>query len=181
MSSAIPIRHSLFGSHDYGLVSVGSQTIKRNWSEAKNYLKGSASDWLPTVDAVFRGIRSECKNANWDGQGAFAITDQVIGNAEKVVETLFALLPTGTPAPDVVPEADGEICISWLVEISRMFSLSIGAHGKVNFAGQFGKEGEVHAWQPIDSSSRRALEESLQDVARYVGKLYPPALSRRAA
>lgn len=181
MSSAIPIRHSLLGSHDYGLVSAGSQTIKRNWSEAKNYLKGSASDWLPTVDAAFRGIRGECKNADWDGQGAFAITDHVITIAEKLVWALFALLPKGTPAPDVVPEADGEICISWLVETSRMFSLSIGEHGKVNFAGQFGKEGEVHAWQPIDTSSRRALEESLQDVARYMGRLYPPTLNRRAA
>jgi len=108
---------------------------------SREKLPGSASDWFPTVDAAFRGIRSESKNADWDGQGAFAITDQVIAIAEKVVGALFALLPKGTPAPDVVPEADGEICISWSVDASRMFSLSIGEHEKVNFAGQFGREG----------------------------------------
>ena len=142
MSSAIAIRDSrLSGYYDYEPVSYGSQVIRRKWAQERNYLQGSASDWFPTVDAAFRGIRSESKNADWDGQGAFAITDQVIAIAEKVVGALFALLPKGTPAPDVVPEADGEICISWSVDASRMFSLSIGEHEKVNFAGQFGREG----------------------------------------
>jgi hypothetical protein len=182
MSSAIAVRQSrLSGYYDYEPVSDGSQAMRRKWAQERNYLQGSASYWFPTVDSAFRGIRSECRSPDWDGQGAFAITDQVIAIAEKVVGVLFSLLPTGTPPPDVIPEADGEICISWSLNVSQMFSVSIGEHGKVNFAGQFGREGEVHAWEPIDTSSRKALEESLQDVARYLGRLYPPTVSRRAA
>jgi hypothetical protein len=182
MSSAIAIGDSrLIGYYDYEPVSHVSEVLSRKWAQEKNYLKGSASDWLPTVDAAFRSIRDECQNPDWDGQGAVAISDQVIAVAEKVVVALFALIPKGTPAPDLIPEDDGEICISWAVDADRLLSLSVGAHGKVNFAGLFGKEGGIHGWQPIDATSPSALDESLQDVARYLGRLYPPTVSRRAA
>lgn len=182
MSSAIAIGSPQFiDLHDYQPVSDGSQAVRRKWADERNYLRGSASDWLPVVDAAFRGIRSECGWENWDGEGAIAVTDPVIAVAEKVIGALFTLLATGTPAPDVIPEADGEICVTWFIEADRVFSLSVGGHGKVNFAGQFGKEGSVHAWQPIDTSSRDALEESLQDVVRYVKRLCPPPAKRRAA
>ena len=182
MSLAIAIRDfRVSGYYDYVPVSHFGEVLTQKWAHEKNYLKGSASDWVPTVDAAFRVIRSECKTADWDGPGSVAITDQVIAITEKVVEALFALIPKGTPAPEVIPEADGEICISWSVDTDRLLSLSVGAHGKINFAGQFGKEGGIHGWQPIDATSPSALDESLQDVAKYFGKLYPPNINRRAA
>lgn len=171
----------VIGYYDYEPVSDDSEVLSRKWAQERNYLKGSASDWLPTVDAAIRGIGNECKVADWDGQGASAITDQVIAIVEKVVGALFGLVPKGTPAPDLIPEADGEICISWSVNTDRLLSLSVGAHGKINFAGQFGEEGGIHGWQPIDTASPSALEKSLQDVARHLEKLYPPTVSRRAA
>ena len=181
MSLAIAIRDSrLIGSYDYEPISDVSQGLSRRWDQEKNYLKGSASDWFPTVDAALRGIRDECQIGDWDGQGAVAISDQVIALAKKLATVLFALLPKGTPAPDIIPETDGEICISWSVDTDRQLSLSVGAHGKINFAGQFGKEGGIHGWQPIDATSPSALDESLQDVAKYLAKLYPPIVSRRA-
>ena len=86
MSSAIAIRDSGFiGYYDYEPVSDVSKVLRRKWAQERNYLKGSASDWFPTVDAAFRGIREECQNADWDVQGAFVITDQVIAIAEKMV------------------------------------------------------------------------------------------------
>ena len=51
-------------------------------------------------------------------------------------------------------------------------NMSVGDHRKVNFAGQFGNGGSVHAWQPIDASSRGAIEESLQDVVPYAERLF---------
>jgi hypothetical protein len=181
MSSAIAIRDSrLIGYYDYEPVSNVSEVLSRKWAQERNFLKGSASDWLPTVDAAFRSIRSECKKSDWDGQGAVAISDQVITVAEQVVMALFALLPKGTPAPDLIPETDGEICIGWSVDTDRQLSLSVGAHGKINFAGLFGKEGGIHGWQPIDATSPSALDESLQDFAKYLGRLYPPTVSGRA-
>ncbi len=181
MSLAIAIRDPrLSGYYDYEPVSNVSEAISRKWAQERYYLKGSASDWFPTVDAAFRGIRSECPSANWDGQGALAITDSVIALAEKVVRALFGLVPKGTPVPDLIPEADGEICISWSVGADRLLSLSVGTHGKMNFACQFGKEGGIHGWLPMDATSPGALDASLQEVARYVGKLYPATGSNRS-
>jgi hypothetical protein len=182
MSSAIAIRDfRLMGLHDYEPVSDISQVLRRKWAQERNYLKGSASDWFPSVEAALRVIRDECQIADWDGQGAVAITDEVISLAKKVVAALFALVAKSTPPPDVIPEADGEICISWSVDSERLLSLSIGAHGKMNFAGQFGKEGGIHGWQQTDATSPSALDESLQNVASYLGRLYSPTSSRRAA
>jgi hypothetical protein len=182
MSLAIAVSYPrLVGYYDYQPVSHSSELITRELAQERDFLKGSASDWFPTIDAAFQGIRHECQTDDWDGHGAIAISDRVIALARTVTAALFTLLPKGTPVPDIVPEADGEICISWSVETDRLLSLSIGAHGKINFAGQFGKEGGIHGWQPVDTTSPTALDESLQDFAKYLGRLYRPTAGRRAA
>jgi hypothetical protein len=171
----------LIGHEDYEPVSDGSQVIRRMWAQDRNYRRGSASDWSPIIEAALLGIRNDCGRVNWDGDGALPVNGRTIDIVAKLTECLFGLLPRGTPAPDLIPEPDGEICISWSMDADRMFSVSVGAHGKINFAGQFGTEGAVHAWQSIDPKNRASLEESLQDVARYVGKLFTPPAVRRAA
>jgi hypothetical protein len=182
MSTAIAMKGwRLIYTDDYEPVSDGSRAIQHTWEKERNFLTRSALDWLPAVEAALRGIRDECRNPGWDGDGALPITDHVINLAAKIAETLFTLLPKGTPAPDLIPEADGEICISWSVDATRMFSASVGEHGKINFAGQFGREGGIHAWQAIDETNPSALEESLDDVVRYIGRLYAEATVGRAA
>jgi hypothetical protein len=171
----------LIANYDYEPVSDDSEALSDKWAEERNYLKGSASDWFPTVDASFRTIRDECEKAGWDGPGSLAISDQVIAITDKVVGALFTLVPKGIPAPDVIPEADGEICLHWVVDTEHELSISIGVHGKINFAGQFGKEGVIQGWQPVDTTSATALDRSLQEVAKYVARLFPPIASRRAA
>lgn len=182
MSIAIAERgFHLIGYEDYEPVSHDNQAIRRMWAKDKNYRRGSASDWSPIIEAALLGIKNECSRVSWDGQEALPVSDRTIDLAAKLTECLFALLPRGTPAPDLIPEPDGEICISWSIDADRMFSMSVGAHGKINFSGQFGTEGALHAWQPIDQKNRASLEESLQDVARYVCRLYTPPTVRRIA
>jgi hypothetical protein len=98
-----------------------------------------------------------------------------------IVDVLYRMVPAGTPPPDIVPESDGEISLTWTIDTSRIFSLSVGAHGKMNFAGQFGTEGGVHGWKPLDASSQSALQTCLSEISRYLEKLYPQAALRRAA
>lgn len=180
MSSAIAIHGSSSAfDFDYEPVSEGSRGIQRSWAQKRNYLQGSASDWLPTVEAALRNIKNECGSPNWDGSGAKPVSDQTIRLAEKIAEMLFTLLPKGTPAPDVIPEADGEICINWSVDSGRLFSLSVGPHGNINFAGQFG--GGIHGWQPVDTTNRDSLEESLQELAGHIGRLYATPTRKRKA
>lgn len=180
MSLAIAIGDSRLAlEFDYEPITDSSREIQRAWAQKRNYLQGSASDWFPTTEAALGNIKKECGRTDWDGSGAIPVSNQVINLAAKIAESLFTMLPRGTPAPDLIPEADGEICLSWSVDSGRLFSLSVGAHDKINFAGQFGKEGGIHAWQPIDATSRSSLEKSLQDAARYIGRLYAPATINR--
>ena len=182
MTLAIAIGEArLIGDYDYEPISDGSKVISRRWAQERNYLEGSASDWLPTVDAAFRSIRDQCQQAGWDGPGSLAISERAIAITEKVVVSLFTLVPKGIPVPDVIPEGDGEICLHWVVDTEQEFSVSIGMHGKINFAGQFGAEGGIHGWQRVDTTSTAALDRSLQEIAKYVARLFPPIVSRRAA
>ena len=136
MSTAIPYGYLRPFIDDYEPVSRGSKEILEKWMQSRNYLRGSATDWSPTVDAALRDIRSQCHMADWDGQGALPVTDHAISNSEKVIEILYSRLPKGIPAPDVIPEADGEISLSWSSDATHIFALSIGAHDKINFSGQ---------------------------------------------
>lgn len=182
MNLALPISdYRLIGYEDYEPASDVGEKLTRKWAQEKNYLKGSASDWLPSIDAALRSIRGECNKAGWDGSGSLAISDQAIAITEKVVRVLFRLVPKGLPAPDIIPEADGEICLRWVIDTERELSISIGPHGKINFAGQFGREGGIHGWQPLDTTSPTALDRSLQEIAKYVARLFPPVVGRRPA
>ena len=173
---------------DYPLISYGDyepasevgEKLTRKLALEKNYLKGSASDWLPTIDAAFRSLRDECQEDGWDGPGSLAISNQAIVITEKVVRGLFRLVSTGLPAPDIMPEADGEICLCWIVDAEQELYLSIGVHGKINFAGQFGRQGGIHGWQPLDTTSPTALDRSLQEITKYVARLFP-SVGRRPA
>ena len=174
-------RPNLFWYEEPVPVSAVGETIRQRWAQDRNVQRGSASDWSPIIGAALLDIKNECGKAGWDGDDALPISNCTIDVATKLIECLFTMLRRSTPAPDLIPESDGEICISWTRDLDRVFSVSVGEHGKINFAGQFGTEGALHAWQPIDPKSRASLEESLQDVAKYVGRLFPPPAIRRAA
>jgi len=179
--STLALTSGYFGNKDYAPVSKSNQAIQNSWQKEKHYLRSSATDWLPTVAGALNSIRDECRDADWDCEGALPVTDHTIDLAAKISVALFDSLPKGIPAPDVIPEADGEICISWTVDAAQIFSLSVGEHGNINFAGQFGKIGGIHAWQPIDATNSAGLQESLVDVVRYIQRLYNLTAARSAA
>jgi|SRR5208337_38450 len=159
---------------DYKPASHGSQDQQQRLNRGYNFLIGSAMDWYPSITASLKEIARDCAEDNWDGENASAISNKVISVTGSVAWALFAILPKGTPYPEMIPEGDGEISLSWSLNDGRIFSISIGAHGKANFAGQLGQKGAVHAWQPIDASNPHALEESLEGIAKYIAQLFSP-------
>lgn len=179
MSCAIAVPRLQFGaSDDYEPVSDGSQILSGLIDGVRNVLRGTAADWLPTALASLEEIRATCRRVAHAPVDGSVNIEGALDNAEQVLERLFVLLPKGTPAPDLIPEEDGELCISWSVGSGQVFALSVGAHDKINFAGQFGKRGGVHAWQPIDRSSPSALDASLQEAVCHVAKLYATSFGR---
>lgn len=171
----------LISNDDYEPASQDGRIIQQIWDRERNYLSNSAADWAPTLSASLRAVREISGCPNWDGEGATPIADLTLRLTEIVVAALFRLLPKGTPSPDLIPEPDGEICVSWPVDSTHIFSLSIGAQGKINFAGQFGNKGSVHGWQPIDAKNSLTIEASLADVVRYISRLHAINSIRTAA
>lgn len=166
---------------NYEIVSSCGREAHRLFTSAKNYRRGSAGDWAPIVEASIEAIKAECASDGWDGDGSLAISAETRDLALQVAIGLSRLLPAGSPPPDVIPESDGEICLSWGNARGYIFSLSIGAHGKLNYAGQFGPGGSLHAWQPIRRESAEAFESSLEDVSRYIARLFGAAAEQRGA
>lgn len=174
MSIAVAIRGAaLDWKKDYQPATADSHYLQDVWRRERNYLSGTASNWISTIDAALSAIRGDCSLNNWDGEGAIAISEKTIELAVQIAHALFFMLPKGMPAPDAVPEADGEVGFSWIVDESHLFGLSIGPEGKINFAGQFGKEGGIHGWKSIDLENRRTFEKSMEDVVQHIGRLYP--------
>lgn len=165
----------------YQPASTNGARLQLLWAEERNFLRGSANDWWPVVAPALMRIRAECRAAGWDGAGSVAVSIKALQQATGVAECLADLVPVGTPPPDIVPEADGEISFSWHGDANRVFAISVGAHDKINFAWQFAEEGSVHGWQPVRFDSRKSLHESLAEIARHIGRLAAnSAASRRA-
>ena len=90
----------------------------------------------------------ECSVDNWDGYGAKAISLDSYRNARLFVMTL----PTTVPLPEVSVDPDGEVSFEWFREPRMVFSLSIGAHNEINYAGLFGHNkvnGKEHFYDEI--------------------------------
>lgn len=117
-------------------VSADADAVKQRIGEVCEHLWESVTlrrvtemAWVELADAA-----SEAAIANWDGYGAKPVDPLAYRQAER----FLAALPTTTPVPDVSVDPDGEVSISWNVEPGWIFSVSIGASGRLSYAGLFG-------------------------------------------
>lgn len=162
-------------NEDYAPVSESSRVVREVWKKERNYLRDTAIAWEPVIAASLAGISRTAATANWDGLGAEAVSMRTVRQTRQILAMLQILLPQTTPPPDVLAEPDGEISVDWTAGSARTISISIGDHGRINFAARFGEEGEVHAWQSVDTTNTIRLEEDLREVARYIQRVHSPA------
>jgi hypothetical protein len=130
-----------------------------------------------TGDAIdpLEDTRERCQVDGWDGVGSVAVTDAVIAKAVSVAAAIADLLPSSIPGPDFVPEGDGAICLDWMIDPKRIFSLSVGVRDGISFAGHFGALGSEHGSCRINPADPAALRESLWHVASLVSRVFDPS------
>ncbi len=180
MSVALALNSSgVSWNDDYAPVSESSRVVSEVSKKARNYLHDTAIAWEPVITASLGEISSAAATANWDGLGAKAVSTRTLSQTRRILAMLQILLPQTTPPPEILAESDGEISVDWTAGLARTISISIGDHGRINFAAQFGEEGEVHAWQSVDTTNAIRLEEDLREVARYIQKVNSPASTGR--
>ena len=150
MSTAcIPMnfRNPFFPPIDTG-VSETAAILKKTVEEILGDCSRSVTLDDQSMMHALREAIEECSADNWDGYGAKAISLDSYRNAR-----LFAMtLPTTVPLPEVSVDPDGEVSFEWFREPKMVFSLSIGAHNEINYAGLFGHNkvnGKEHFYDEI--------------------------------
>jgi hypothetical protein len=106
----------------------------------------------PKLASELAQIAIECSKKGWDGYQAEPVSMATCDRAM----CFLASLPTWMTAPDLVPEADGQIALEWYQASGRTLSISIGEVGPLNYAGLFGDNQEMHGVEPfLDSVPSR--------------------------
>ena len=72
----------------------------------------------------------ECSEPGWDGEGALPLDHLAATSAAQFVRAL----PTGILLPELAPEPDGSFSLDWIQSRDCIFSLSVGANGRLAYA-----------------------------------------------
>ena len=95
---------------------------------------------LDQLDAVYE----DCYLSGWNGNGAKAISHDVLRKARFFLESL----PFGMELPQISAEPDGAITFEWYRSPNRTLSLSINPDGYVYYASLFGTS-RRHGVDPV--------------------------------
>lgn len=102
-------------------------------------------------------IVKECSSENWDGYGAHAITGGAYEEAKKIIN----ILPSSIPAPELVPEPNGEIGFEWRKGKGRVFVISVGGNYLITYAGIFFGN-KVHGSEYFEDNFPFAIRQYLR-------------------
>jgi hypothetical protein len=99
--------------------------------------RASSEYWSGALDEALENladIKRQCSKPKWDGYNAEPISAETLA---RLVAFLRAM-PENIPTPDLVPEPDGEVSVEWQVSPRRFFSVSVGPHARLAYAGMLG-------------------------------------------
>jgi len=93
---------------------------------------GYLDDVYQSLDEIFE----ECSEENWDGYDALPISEDVVLEAKRLIESLPAT--SSIPMPEIVPEPTGEIGLEWYKSKRSVFVVSVNGKNEAAYAGLFG-------------------------------------------
>lgn len=76
-------------------------------------------------------VYHDCRQCNWDGYGAFPVSEKTYQAARRFVE----LIPLGTLTPSVGVEPGGYLTLEWHIGPKCTLSASVNDNGDIWFAG----------------------------------------------
>jgi hypothetical protein len=171
-SAAIAVSDAIGFDRAYLPASRDGLDVARWQQKVLQFRAGTAADWLPVIYASIAEIAEQCGTPDWDEPGSVPVTSQTRQYAQELATALALIVPAGTPPPDILPETDGDISLDWSVSKDRVFSLSVGPHGKVSYSGLFGSGGSAHGWEPLGPDVGGSLESVATGIAKHLRRLY---------
>jgi hypothetical protein len=127
---------------------------------ATQHARDNANDWRSLTKALIEQLAVECQLPDWDGYGAEAVSEESKCRAQYVVD----LLPYRLPPPEPVPDSEGEIALSWDFGRGRVFTVSVGADGVLNYAGLLGGGVKRYGAEPFKGDVPKAILESVEQL-----------------
>ena len=115
----------------------------------------------PQKDALNRlyELAAECAEANWDGYGAEAVSQNAVEHSVHFIRKL----PEDLPLPEISVEPDGEIALDWSPTPTQTFSVSIGTADRMTCAWVNGTE---HGHVVVSSNNGEIPSRILQEIQR---------------
>lgn len=107
------------------------------------------------LDAAYAAARVD----DWDGMGSAAVEPSTYLYARQ----FLALLPSAAPMPEILVDRDGEMCFEWDFGPRRVFSVSVGRDGTLNYAGLFGYS-TAHGVEHLREGLPLAISSNLERV-----------------
>lgn len=118
-------------------VSDQSRAISSQFENVDKAALQTGSLGFPRQEAseAFFDALHEANDEGWEGYGGKVISSWVVLSALNFIK----LLPTNLPIPEITIDPDGEVLFEWYRSPYRVFSVSVGAYGKIAYAGLFGE------------------------------------------
>ena len=122
-----------------GLLTSGSSDAARfideTTQEGRRHLHESNAFGIEShVRDELATVWEECREPNWDGYQAVAVSQDTLRNAYLFLESL----PLGFPHPSIGAEPDGHMTLEWHRSVRRTLSISVDPDGDLHFAALFG-------------------------------------------
>jgi hypothetical protein len=98
--------------------------------------------------------------------GADKETVAVSRDTARQALTFAMMLPKSLPIPGVAADPDGEISFDWIGKTGKMFSVSIGAEGRISYAGRFSDKSKVHGIEQLSETCPRQILVGIETAIR---------------
>ena len=145
-------------AQQHSAVSEEIRVIREKALGLSKHVESSRALFGPKEDALDRlyELAAECAEADWDGYGAEAVSQNAVERSAHFIRRL----PEGLPLPEISVEPDGEIALDWSPTPTQTFSVSIGPADRMACAWVNGTEhGHVVAYSNNGEIPSRILQE----------------------
>lgn len=125
------------------LPTASDRTVSQEgkWSRRLRRFVGHETPSVTVDEAYDECLKSlleaskEASRPNWDGYGAYPVSDATLAQAL----TFLDLLPSTLPRPDISPHPDGELAFEWSFGPRRLLTVSVNESGRLSYAALFGQ------------------------------------------
>jgi hypothetical protein len=155
---AMDYYEGFLGTHTDRGVSKEAKEIRNRLEDVHKEILKSLSlgeSYKDSLSALCE-IAGQADVSNWDGYGAEQANSLAIQQAFRLLRTL----PATFRSPELSVDPDGEISFEWYMEPRRVFSISIGPHGELSYAGLFGRS-DAHGTEYFGDELPKPIVDNL--------------------